>query len=303
MLDPDFAPRLALSYGRQLLEAQKTTASAAAAASATALAATATASAAAARSALVAAHSTAHSAAGSAVPVVMRGLTSTARTVRFASVSSPNATILEVKRVDDDDQPLTRTPVGVAQIRGRFSSTPVHDMRAPEPASRAESTSEADTNADIKDRYAQSRAVDDEEKPSWEEVMRSTADGPLLLLPQATGALVPTSQRAHNSGTHIAPLSDDDASVSASMVDALRNSIKRDMNEAISEAISEASVAHQSRIDSLDAKITSKIEQQFSEQSRMVSERFGDIEQMISRLERVIQHTSPPAQGREQQTP
>ena len=303
MLDPDFAPRLALSYGRQLLEAQKTTASAAAAASATALAATATASAAAARSALVAAHSTAHSAAGSAVPVVMRGLTSTARTVRFASVSSPNATILEVKRVDDDDQPLTRTPVGVAQIRGRFSSTPVYDICAPEPASRAESTSGADTNADIKDSYAQSRAADDEEKPSWEEVMRSTADGPLLLLPQATGALVPTSQRAHNSGTHIALLSDDDASVSASTIDVLRSSIKRDMNEAISEAISEASVAHQSRIDSLDAKITSKIEQQFSEQSRMVSERFGDIEQMISRLERVIQHASPPAQGREQQTP
>ena len=63
-----------------------------------------------------------------------------------------------------------------------------------------------------------------------------------------------------------------------------------DMKTEMNEALNVASAMHQSSMDSLEASLDKRDEQQ----TRVMSERFGDLEQMIQRLEQMlIQRAGP----------
>ena len=178
----------------------------------------------------------------------------------------PNDSTRETKSIDDEEQ---------------FLTTPVHDMRAPELTSRIgfTETERAAAEADNK-----SSVANEEEKPSWEEVMQSAAEGSSLLLPQVTGDLVPASQSEHS---HVEIRAADDV---ASLINDLRKSVKRGMNEAISEA----SMVQHSRMDLLDTKAESRMDSfgasldSFGASLEAHGSRLGDIERTMKRVELML---------------
>ena len=69
-----------------------------------------------------------------------------------------------------------------------------------------------------------------------------------------------------------------------------KSMIHMHMKAELNEALNVASAMHQSRMDSLEASLDKRDEQQ----TRVMSERFGDLEQMIQRLEQMlIQRAGP----------
>ena len=156
----------------------------------------------------------------------------------------------EVKSVDDEDHVLT---------------TPIHDMRAPEPTSHIELAEPKGPDGKSYDSRgglaeSKSRGSNDEVKPSWEEAMQSTgAEEGSSLIPRVTSGVVPASQKEKSGGhsaAHVVLRGDAEASIYASLIDDLRNSVKHDVNEAIREA----SLVQQSRMDSLEASLDGKLE-------------------------------------------
>ena len=166
------------------------------------------------------------------------------------------------------------------------TKTPVHDMREAKPT-------HTHTQTAVKGWSAESKhgRLSDEEKPSWAEVMQNTdvsslqadevpPDSEVL---QSSDSSLLVSRKKNSGGDG------ECASDSLLQIGALQKSMF-DMKTEMNEALNVASAMHQSRMDSLEASLDKRDEQQ----TRVMSERFGDLEQMIQRLEQMlIQRAGP----------
>ena len=171
-----------------------------------------------------------------------------------------------------------------------LATTPVHDMRAAEPTLAPTGAERAVSKVDGS-KSGTAEGVEEEEKPTWEEViMQSTADDSYSLLPQATDESEPLS--AQQKTIIFFDSSEDRACIST-------RQINNDTNAASDEILA----LHQSRLDALEASLDAKLESGFAsvaesvshsiaEQNRVVNKRLGDLEEMIQRLEGMMQRGS-----------
>ena len=223
---------------------------------------------------------------------------------------------------------LSRRELKLNDDENKLATAPVHDVRVAEPTSsnpKLTSTEGAEANADIKSVTSKNKrtVMHDEEKPSWEEVIQNTAEVSSLLeggalglevlplspilspspspsLPSSSRPLSRTLQAADGLASAsqkklsimTSPSADlDRASAPMVQTNALQKSMF-DIKTEMDEAFSVAGAMQQSRLDSLEASIDARLEAGFCSAAESIkadqNRRFGDLENMIQRLEQML---------------
>ena len=178
--------------------------------------------------------------------------------------------------------------------------TSVHDMRAAEPTSSVLPPTKADSKP-----AANAWAGDDDEKPTWQEVMETAFDEPAIdasapnLEGETSNDLDSITQQEHVVVVHLSRQPDADVSVPQAQLDPLQQQSFMDTRQP------QAITVH-ARLDSLEAPIEASIEARLSaqfsaqgraidsvaesvaEQGRAMDDRLGKLELTMQRIEQLL---------------